>query len=247
MESAFQYADQMLPKVFSESNSLVLHYRDLISQGGFLNADHLVKIQDVYREELGDLHTLWSLVSQELTKQSSDIKQQSQVELEEIKQKFELYFLSIKTRLQEVLHATSVWVPFFENSIRFFEEYEATSGNEPIPKDQQEQISVVLQQDYRIFLQNLDAIMKHGKTAIRPIDRDFVSEFNRLIEGKSADVEDANETFELGKIALERAVSAELYRKELQILFQAFENCFAILSRRALAHGVKISMVQLLK
>lgn len=250
MESALQYADQMLPKVFSESNSLVLHYRDLLSQGGYLNADHLVKIQSVYREELGDLHTLWSLVSQELTKQSSDIKQQSQVELEEIKQKFELYFLSIKTRLQEVLHATSVWVPFFQDSIRFFEEYEATSGNEPIPKAQQQQITSVLQQDYKFFLQNLDVIMKHGKTALRPIDRDFVSEFNRLIEVKSetvADTEDAAETYELGRIVLNRAVRVGSHWKELQMLFQAFENCFAILTRRALAHGVKISMVQLLK
>jgi hypothetical protein len=141
-------------------------------------------------------------------------------------------------------------VPFFEESIRFFEEYEATAGTQPFSKAQQEQISEVLQQDYRIFLQNLHAIINQGNTTLRPIDRDFVSEFNRLIEGQSetvAHMEDDAETYELGRIALYRAVIAESHRGQLQILFHVFESCFAILSRRALAHGVKISMIQLLK
>jgi hypothetical protein len=116
----------------------MLQYRDFQSQGGFLNADHIVKIQDVYRKELGDLLELWSVVSRELKKQTLHINRKSQIEHEEMKQKFELYFLSIITRLREVLHATSVWVPFFEESIRFFEEYEATAGTQPFSKVQQE-------------------------------------------------------------------------------------------------------------
>jgi hypothetical protein len=47
--------------------------------------------------------------------------------------------------------------------------------------------------------------MNKRSTTLRTIDRDFVAEFNRLIEGQSetvAHVEDAAETYELGRIAL---------------------------------------------
>lgn len=58
MESPYQYADRILPKLFSETNSLVLHYRDLLSKGGFLNTKHIANIKAVYLEEVGDVHSL---------------------------------------------------------------------------------------------------------------------------------------------------------------------------------------------
>lgn len=168
----------------------------------------------------------------------------------EIQQKSNLYLLSIQNRLQEVLSDTSIQMVFFADSIRFFEEYEAEKGIETIPQALHEQIFSLLQKDYINFLYHLEVKMNQGSTMLQPIDQNFVSEFNIVVRSGSEseeNLEHPSQSCELGKIALNRAMAAGTHRKELNALFKAFENCFAIVAKRALRHKMTISLIQFSK
>lgn len=249
MESASQYANRALPKLFSETNSLMQRYRDILSKGGFLNADHIANIKAVYLEEMGDVHSLGVTVSHDFEK-NAVAGERSVVELLEIRQKSELYVVSTQKRLQDVLAHTSVQMIFFGESIKFFEEYEKANGFAPISADQHAKVFAVLRTDYDYFRSQLELRMNHGMAMLHPFNFDFVSELNMTIQRgpeTEGDSENPARYYELGKIALYRSLVAVDHRKELEALFKAFENCFAIIAKRAMAHKVNITLIQSLK
>jgi hypothetical protein len=128
------YANAALPKLFSETHTLVDAYDEKLQSGKFLNSGEIRAIDAILHEEMSDAGALQMFLAKNYT-QLGRTEEDQIGELEAFSEKIDTYAEYVRQRIAEIIAETSVGMTFFASTMSFLEAYEKTYGFLPMEEE----------------------------------------------------------------------------------------------------------------